>query len=54
MEILAQPGNEGFIHGFMCGHDWEDVFEGPPPPEVARLAFLTQEEAQREMATEKR
>lgn len=33
-----------------CGHSWQEVFEEEPPPEVARLAFLTADEAQREFA----
>lgn len=45
--ILSQPGNEGFMHGFSCGHDWEDVFSCAPPDTVAQLAFLTPDEAQR-------
>jgi len=33
-----------------CGHDWQEMFDDDPPPEVARLAFLTPDEAQRELA----
>ena len=33
-----------------CGHDWDEVFEESPPAEVARLAFMTADEAQRELA----
>lgn len=44
--VLAQPGNEGFVHGFMCDHSWEEIFESDPPPEVATLAFMTPDEAQ--------
>lgn len=29
-----------------CGHSWEDTHEGEPPPEIARLAFMTRDEAQ--------
>lgn len=32
-----------------CGHSWEEL-HGECPPEVARLAFLTADEAQRELA----
>lgn len=30
-----------------CGQIWDDVFEEPPPDNVAALAFMTVEEAQR-------
>ncbi len=30
-----------------CGHTWEDVFEEPPPEEVARLAFMSRDDAQK-------
>jgi hypothetical protein len=30
-----------------CGTPWEEAFEREPPPEVAALAFLTPDEAQR-------
>lgn len=33
-----------------CGHTWEEVFDEPPPPEVARLAFMTSDEIQAELA----
>lgn len=33
-----------------CGHTWEERFENPPPPEIARLAFILPEEAQLELA----
>ncbi len=29
-----------------CGHTFEDVFQRPPPPELAALAFMTKDEAQ--------
>jgi hypothetical protein len=32
--------------GLDCGHDWIEVFGAEPPPEVARLAFFTADEAQ--------
>jgi hypothetical protein len=34
-----------------CGHSWEETFDEDPPPEIARLAFFTPEEAQRELAS---
>jgi hypothetical protein len=30
-----------------CGHGYEEMWEEPPPPEIAELAFLTAEEMQR-------
>lgn len=47
--IMSQPGNEGFVHGFDCGHSWRDVFESDPPDDVARLVFMTPDEAQKEL-----
>lgn len=29
-----------------CGHTWEENFDDPLPPEMARLAFVTADEAQ--------
>lgn len=29
-----------------CGHTWQENFGEDPPPEIARLAFVTPEEAQ--------
>lgn len=35
-----------------CGHTFEQVFKREPPPELARLAFLTPAEMQAELAKE--
>ncbi len=35
-----------------CGESWEDVF-GELPDDVARLAFMTPEEAQQELSTKR-
>lgn len=32
-----------------CGHEWSENFDGPPPDEIARLAFLTPAEIQAEL-----
>lgn len=45
---LADPDEECDPH-LDCGHTYEERFDEPPPPEIARLAFLTPDEAQ-EMA----
>lgn len=33
-----------------CGHDFQAVFKRDPPPELARLAFMTPDEMQAELA----
>jgi hypothetical protein len=33
-----------------CGHTWQENFDEEPPEEIARLAFLTPDEMQRELA----
>ncbi len=33
-----------------CGHSWEEVQDEPCPDHIARLAFLTPDEIQRELA----
>lgn len=33
-----------------CGHDWEEIHGEPPPEDIARLAFMTPDEQQRELA----
>jgi hypothetical protein len=42
----ALPRGEVCARELDCGHDWEENFKLPPPPEVAALAFLTAAEAQ--------
>lgn len=32
-----------------CGYSWEEVFETPPPEDMLRWAFMTPDEAQREL-----
>ena len=46
---LADWNEEGVAYRLNCGHEWSERFEEEPPPEVARLAFLTPDEAQREL-----
>jgi len=41
---------EGIDPRLACGHSWEDVREGPVPPEMVELAFLTPDEAQERIA----
>lgn len=33
-----------------CGHSYREVYEADPPPELARLAFLTPDEMQADLA----
>ena len=33
-----------------CGHDFQEVFRKEPPPDLARLAFLTPSEMQAEFS----
>jgi hypothetical protein len=40
------PSHEVVEESLNCGHTWEDNFSETPPPNVARLAFVTPAEAQ--------
>lgn len=42
---------QGVAYALDCGHDWEENFEEPPPPEVERLAFMLPDEMQKELAS---
>ena len=44
---ILEAGGESCQYDLHCGVSWEEAFGGPPPDEIARLAFLTREEAQR-------
>lgn len=41
-------GGEGVAYALDCGHEYEERWEVPPPPEIARLAFMLPDEIQRE------
>lgn len=43
---------EGVQFDLDCGHSWQEIFDEPPPDDVARLAFLTQDEAQQEFSAQ--
>lgn len=43
------PHEEGVDRALNCGHTWNEDFREEPPEEVARLAFLTRDEAQAEL-----
>lgn len=42
MEYLHEP----IDLELSCGETWESVFDRPPPPRVAELAFLSRDEGQ--------
>lgn len=49
----SDHGDEGqVVLTLDCGMSWEEVFDEPPPPKVAALAFLTPEEGQ-QLVTER-
>jgi hypothetical protein len=49
LEALWSAGAEAVDLGLDCGETWEDNFD-ECPPEVARLAFMTRDEAQAMLA----
>jgi hypothetical protein len=53
--VLHRGGETTVDPELKCGHIFEEVFEKEPPPELARLAFMTPAEMQAEFsATAKR
>lgn len=46
VEDIGEPGVDPELG---CGHTFEQVFKRPPPPELARLAFMTPDEMQKEL-----
>ena len=45
---ILEAGAESVQYDLRCGVSWQEAFGENPPDEVARLAFLTPDEAQRE------
>lgn len=45
MDISQEPVD---LH-LACGNNWEDVFDDPPPEHLLKLAFMTPDEAQKEL-----
>ena len=43
---ILEAGAEAVQWDLHCGESWEDAFGGPPPDDVARLAFLSPDEGQ--------
>lgn len=51
--LCRTTGEDEYIeYRLNCGHTWEET-RGECPPEIARLAFMTPDEMQRELAQEK-
>jgi len=48
LDALDRAGAEAVDIRLNCGHIWDEHY-GPPPDALARLAFLTPDEAQREL-----
>jgi hypothetical protein len=44
--VPIQPEDTACDPELNCGHTWEENFGDPPPEHVARLAFVTPDEAQ--------
>jgi hypothetical protein len=44
------PGETWPDERLACGEDYEDEWGGPPPEDIARIAFMTPDEMQRELA----
>lgn len=38
-DAIYAAGGDGVQIDLACGHDWEEAFGGPPPENVAALAF---------------
>lgn len=54
-ELVSRALQRGYYDEWVdfslnCGHSWEDVQPDPVPDHVARLAFLTPDEIQAELA----
>ena len=48
---LKDKDDEGGVaFALDCGHDWKEIFGDNPPDEVAALACMTTEEAQKELS----
>lgn len=43
---LTRESGEGVRYDLDCGVSWEEAFDGPPPEDVAALAFMGRDEAQ--------
>lgn len=49
-EIQNRSPYDAISDTLSCGHTWEENFGEPPPPEIARLAFISADEMQSELA----
>src|SRR5579872_1590933 len=51
INLHSEHGIHSGVHPELdCGHSFREIFSEDPPPELARLAFLTASEAQAELA----
>lgn len=50
-QAVLRAGADSWQYDLRCGVSWQEAFGGDPPDEVARLAFLTPDEAQTELDT---
>ena len=48
---ILEAGAESAQYDLHCGTSWQEAFDAEPPEDVARLAFMTPEEAQRTVPT---
>ena len=51
-KAILEAGADSWQYDLRCGVSWQEAFGGDPPAEVERLAFLTREEAQKELPTD--
>ena len=49
-EAILEAGADSWQYDLNCGVSWQEAFGQEPPDEVARLAFMTREEAQATIA----
>ncbi len=48
----AGERDTGVALGLDCGHSWQEIMDEEPPPEIARLAFMSADDMQRELAAD--
>jgi len=53
-QAIIDAGADSWQYDLRCGVSWQEAFGEEPPDEVARLAFMTREEAQATIAVERK
>lgn len=48
-EAILEAGSDSWQYDLACGVSWQEAFGQEPPDEIARLAFITPGEAQKEL-----